>query len=125
MKNLARIMFIAMVVFFVAPALAQDSCTQTQLNTINNCLLNTCLPADPPCTFEDIDNQITQDNLARFSIDLCCNKKNKGLKLACFNRALNAIKLGRSAFPSSVAKGITDNLKLQRQSVRQHNSCII
>jgi len=89
LKKLAHVV-IAVSILIVSPVTsAYAACMEQQLSQVMACLnsddLPRCIAQNPGCTSQDVDTQITAQELDQGVLGLCCRKSLKGARLGCLN----------------------------------------
>lgn len=117
--------FLAVIVLSTCPAFAQ-TCADTVEDTFENCLdaaVTSCATTSGFCTEDDAERITIADAASDKVTNDCCNRGNKGTKLACFVRAIAAARASRRLFNSAVVDEILAEFREFKDAVRDTGQC--
>lgn len=105
------------------------ACSEQQSSAIITCLntdnLPTCLAQNPGCNAQDVDTQITVQELDQRVLGLCCGKSSKGARLGCLNSSKNSLNTPavKNLVPRAVITEVSADIANAIDSVKSSGIC--
>jgi len=129
LKNLSKIVVAVSILTLVPVSSSYAACTEQQFSDIITCLntdnLPTCLAQNPGCTSQDVDTQITAQELEQRVLGVCCAKSSKGARLGCLNSSKNSLNTPavKNLVPRAVITDVSADIANAIASVKSEGVC--
>jgi len=125
--SLSLLAALATIITFPHLSVAQQACTPDELESIVVCQANAaaeCISDENSCSDEDVDLSSASNNVAGFLVDTCCQKPDKGRRVACFRDTLKKLKEGRALFSRPMRSQLNAAVKEAFDEVRTKGECV-
>lgn len=129
LNKLSKLVVAVSILTLIPVSSSYAACTEQQSSQIIVCLntadLPSCLAQYPGCTAQDVDTQITAQELDQRVLSVCCGKSSKGARLGCLNSAKNSLNTPavKNLVPRAVITEVSADLSNTITSVKSSGGC--
>ena len=129
LQKLSKLVVAVSILTFIPVSSSYAACSEQQSSAIITCLntdnLPTCLAQNPGCNAQDVDTQITVQELDQRVLGLCCGKSSKGARLGCLNSSKNSLNTPavKNLVPRAVITEVSADIANAIDSVKSSGIC--